>query len=79
VKILPVLLVSLAFAIDGFAQTPTLLPLQVAQAAGGASRGADVQPAPSGAASPVAAAVAGGVAAVVALATSNSTSTAPSH
>ncbi len=43
-KTLPVFVslvfVSLVFAVDGFAQTPAQGPMQVAQAAGGASQGA---------------------------------------
>ena len=75
VSLVSALLVSLAFAVDGFAQTtPAQGPIQIAQAAGGASQGA-APAAASGTASTVAAIVAVGVAATLAVATSNTTTT----
>jgi len=83
VKTLPVfvslVLVSLVFAADGFAQAPAQGPVQLAQAPGGASQGA-VPPASSGGAmSTVVSVVAAAAAAAAAVATSNTTVTAPSH
>jgi len=73
VKNLAVLLVSLCFAIESFAQAPLgPAPLQVAQA-GGASSGAVVPPATTGAASTIAAVVALGVAGVAAAVGYNTT------
>ncbi len=74
-KNLAVLLVSLFFAIESLAQTPqgpAPAPLQVAQA-GGASSGAIVPPATTGATSTIAAVVALGVAGVAAAVGYNST------
>jgi len=75
-KNLAVLVVSLFFAVEGLAQTPApgpaRAPLQVAQA-GGASSGAIVPPATTGATSTVAAVVALGVAGVAAAVGYNST------
>lgn len=81
-KTLPVFvsLVSLAFAVDGFAQTPAQGPIQLAQAAGGASPGAGAPAAAgSGVTSTIAAVVAIGVAGVVGVATSNTTTSASNH
>jgi len=81
VKTLPVfvslVLVSLVFAVDGLAQAPAQAPMQMAQAAGGASQGA-VPTGSSGVASTVAAVVAAAAAAAAAVATYNTT-TAASH
>ena len=68
--------VSLVFAVDGFAQTPAQGPMQVAQAAGGASQGA-VPTGKTGVMSTVGATVAALAAAAVAVASSNTTT--PSH
>ncbi len=82
VKSLPVFvsLVLLVFAIDGFAQEPAQGPIQLAQAAGGASPGAGA-PAAAGSSvtSAIAAVVAVGVAGVVSVATSNSTTSTTNH
>jgi hypothetical protein len=82
VKSLPVfvsfvVLVSLVFAVDARAQTPAQGPIQMAQAAGGASQGA-LPATSSGVTSTLAAVVAVGVAAAAAVATSNTT-TASNH
>ena len=81
-KTLPVLFVSLAFAVDGFTQPPARDPVQVAQAvgvtvgaAGGASQGVGASTGGAGVGSTIAAIVAVGVAAALAVATSNSTTT----
>jgi hypothetical protein len=74
-KTLPVLFISLVFAADGFAQTPARDPIQVAQAAGGASQGVGASTGRAGVGSTIAAVVAVGVAAALAVATSNSTTT----
>jgi hypothetical protein len=73
--------VSLVFAVDGLAQTPAEGPIQMAQAAGGASQGASLAGPKSGVASTMVAVVAAGVAAVAAVASSNSTgnATAANH
>ena len=77
-KTLPVLFISLVFAVDGFAQTPAQGPMQMAQAAGGASQGAVPTASSGGAMSTVIAAIAAGAAATAALA-ANSTVSTPSH
>jgi hypothetical protein len=82
VKTLPVFVLlvfaSLVFAIDGLAQAPAQGPMQMAQAAGGASQGA-VPTASSGSVmSTAVAAIAAGAAAAAALA-ANSTVSTPSH
>jgi len=81
-KTLPVLFISLVFAVDGFAQTPARDPIQVAQAvgvtvgaAGGASQGVGASAGGAGVGSTIVAIVAVGVAAALAVATSNSTTT----
>ncbi|HEY6720716.1 MAG TPA: hypothetical protein VI363_03675 [Burkholderiales bacterium] len=74
VSLVFVSLVSLAFAVDGFAQTtPAQAPIQIAQAAGGASQGASLPAAASGPGSTIMAVIAVGAAAAVAVATSSST------
>lgn len=67
VSLVSALLVSLAFAADGFAQTTP------AQAAGGASQGAAPAAASGGVGSTIAAIVAVGAAATLSIATSNTT------
>jgi hypothetical protein len=81
VKNLAILLVFLAFATDGFAQTPepARAPVQIAQAAGGAAQGAAPPAATTGATSTVAAAIAIGVAGVAAVTSYNSTGTSSNH
>src|SRR6267154_1880251 len=81
-KTLPVLLLSLVFAVDCLAQTPARDPIQVAQAvgvtvggAGGASQGVGASAGGAGVGSTIVAIVAVGVAAALAVATSNSTTT----
>jgi hypothetical protein len=77
-KTLPVLLLSLVFAVDCLAQTPARDPIQVAQAAGaagGASQGVGASAGGAGVGSTLVAIVAVGVAAALAVATSNSTTT----
>ena len=71
-KTLPVF-VSLVFAGDGFAQTPAQGPMQVAQAAGGASQGAVPTPSSGGVMSTMVSLIAVGAAAAAAVATSNTT------
>ena len=70
---------SLAFAADGFAQMPAQGPMQVAQAAGGASQGAVPTASSGGVMSTMVSIIAAGAAAAAAVATSNTTVTAPSH
>src|SRR5207247_6058385 len=81
VKTLPVFVslvfASLVFAVDGFAQTPAQGPLQMAQAAGGASQGAGIPAGKTGVMSTVGATVAALAAAAVAVVSSNTTT--PSH
>jgi hypothetical protein len=72
VKNLAILLVSLTFAADGFAQTPAQAPVQVAQA-GGAAQGAALPATSTGATSTIAAVVAVGVAGVAAVTAYSST------
>ena len=78
-KTLPVLLLSLVFAVDCLAQTPARDPIQVAQAVGvtvgGASQGVGASAGGAGVGSTIVAIVAVGVAAALAVATSNSTTT----
>ena len=82
VKTLPVLLVSLAFAVDSLAQTPAAgpkqAPVQLAQAPGGAAQGAGVPSTLSVIASTAVAVVAVGIAAAASVATYNTT-TASNH
>jgi hypothetical protein len=77
VKTIPVLLVSLAFAVDGLAQAPGAgpkqAPVQLAQAAGGASQGAGAPSTLSVVASTAVAVVAVGIAAAASVATYNTT------
>ena len=70
---------SLAFAADGFAQTSAQGPMQLAQAAGGASQGAVPTGSSGGVMSTLVSLVAAGAAAAAAVATSNTTVSAPSH
>lgn len=76
-KTLPVLFVSLAFAVDGLAQTPAAgpkqPPMQLAQAAGGAAQGAGAPSMLSVVASTAVAVVAVGIAAAASVATYNTT------
>lgn len=76
-KTLPVLLVSLAFAVDGLAQTPAegskQAPMQLAQAAGGAAQGVGAPSTLSVVASTAVAVVAVGIAAAASVATYNTT------
>src|SRR5207247_3550179 len=69
---------SLAFAADGFAQMPAQGPMQVAQAAGGASQGAVPTASSGGVMSTMVSAIAAAAAAAAALA-ANASVTAPSH
>jgi len=82
VKTLPVFVslvfASLVFAVDGFAQTPPQGPIQMAQAAGGASQGTVPTASSGGVMSTVVSAIAAAAAAAAALA-ANATVTAPSH
>jgi hypothetical protein len=71
-------LVSLVFAVDGFAQAPDQGPMQIAQAAGGASQGVVPTASSGGVMSTVVSVVAAGAAAAAAVA-ANSTVSAPSH
>ena len=71
-------LVSLVVAVDARAQTPAQGPIQMAQAAGGASQGAVPTASSGGVMSTVVSAIAAAAAAAAALA-ANSTVSAPSH
>lgn len=80
-KNLAILLVSLAFAGEGFAQTPVpgaASPVQMAQA-GGAAQGATLPASATGATSTMAAVIAVGVAGVAAVTAYSSTTTSTNH